>query len=721
MATASPTSAALRLRVEGMDCSACALKIETALNRLPGLADINVNYATEMLSLQVDENRTSLAAVEGKIRSLGYVPIAMDDTAARQRGGRDESDGRDQPWWRTRKGRTVLGLAALLAAAAAISVIKPEYSFWAYGVAAIVGVVPIARRAFAGTLSGTPFTIETLMTVAAVGALAIEAAEEAAVVIFLFAVGELLETVAAGRARAGIKALIDLVPRVARIEEAGEIKEVPIERLRVGDTVVVRPGDRIPSDGEVIDGQSEVNEAPVTGESVPAAKAVGDKVFAGSVNANGMLRVRLTHAAADNTIARIIHVVEEAQASKAPTARFIDRFSAWYTPAAMAAAGLVMIGPPLMVGADWHTWIYRGLATLLIACPCALVISTPAAIASGLAAGARRGLLVKGGAALEMLGKVKTIAFDKTGTLTGGHPRVTDVVAIDGIDADVLAKAAAVERGSSHPLGVAIEAEAEARSLDIPRAFGGSVATPGKAVTGRIRSGFVSVGSPRHAAEQGELAHDVRQRIEALEGDGKTVVVVSEGKRPLGLIALRDEPRPDAEEGLARLRALGVTPVMLTGDNARTAAAISATLGIEYKAELLPDAKLEAIAAYKSQAPIAMVGDGINDAPALAASSVGIAMGGGTDVALETAEAALLKNRLVGVAELLSLSRATLANIWQNITIALGLKGVFLLTTLLGATPLWMAILADTGATVLVTANALRLLRQTAPSDDLKQ
>jgi Zn2+/Cd2+-exporting ATPase len=721
MATASPTSAARRLRVEGMDCSACALKIETALHRLPGLADINVNYATEILSLQVDENRTSLAVVEGKIRSLGYVPIAMDGTVARLPTARDESDGRHQPWWRTRKGRVVLSLAALLAAAAAISAIRPEYSLWAYGVAAIVGVVPIARRAFAGTLSGTPFTIETLMTVAAVGALAIEAAEEAAVVIFLFAVGELLETVAAGRARVGIKTLIDLVPRVARIEEAGEIKEVPIERLRVGDIVVVRPGDRVPSDGEVIDGQSEVNEAPVTGESVPAAKAVGDKVFAGSINANGTLRVRLTHAAADNTITRIIHLVEEAQASKAPTARFIDRFSAGYTPAAMAAAGFVMIGPPLVADADWHTWIYRSLATLLIACPCALVISTPAAIASGLAAGARRGLLVKGGAALEMLGKVKTIAFDKTGTLTGGQPRVTDVVAIDGSDADVLAKAAAVERGSSHPLGAAIEAEARARSLDIPRAFGSSVATPGKAVTGRIRSGFVSVGSPRHAAEQGELAHDVRRRIEALEGDGKTVVVVSEGKRPLGLIALRDEPRPDAVEGLARLRALGVVPVMLTGDNARTAAAISATLGIEYKAELLPDAKLEAIAAYKTRAPIAMVGDGINDAPALAASSVGIAMGGGTDVALETAEAALLKNRLVGVAELLSLSRATLANIWQNITIALGLKGVFLLTTLLGATPLWMAILADTGATVLVTANALRLLRQSAPPDDWKQ
>jgi Cd2+/Zn2+-exporting ATPase len=718
MATASPVSAACRLRVEGMDCSACALKIETALKRLPGLADINVNYATEMLSLQVDESRISLAVVEGKIRSLGYVPIALGDMAVRQ--FRDESDISSQSWWRTRKGRTVLGLATLLTLAAAISASRPEFSFWAYGIAAIVGVVPVARRALAGALSGTPFTIETLMTVAAVGALAIEAAEEAAVVIFLFAVGEMLETVAAGRARAGIKALIDLVPRVARIEVDGEIKDVPIERLKVGNVAVVRPGDRVPSDGEVIEGQSEVNEAPITGESIPVAKGLGDKVFAGSINANGMLRVRLTHTAADNTIARIIHLVEEAQASKSPTARFIDRFSALYTPLAMAVAGLIMIGPPLVAGADWHTWIYRGLATLLIACPCALVISTPAAIASGLAAGARRGLLIKGGAALETLGKVKTIAFDKTGTLTGGHPRVTDAIAIDGSETDVLAKAAAVERGSSHPLGAAIAAEAAARSLTIPRMFGGSVATPGKAVTGRIKSGFVSVGSPRHAAEHVELPLAVRQKIEALESQGKTVVVVSEGKRPLGLLALRDEPRPDALEGLAKLRALGVATVMLTGDNARSAAAISATLGIEYKAELLPDAKLEAISAYKSRAPIAMVGDGINDAPALAAASIGIAMGGGTDVALETADAALMKNRLVGVAELLSLSRATMANIWQNIFIALGLKGVFLMTTLIGATPLWMAILADTGATVLVTGNALRLLRGAAPPDEVK-
>jgi Cd2+/Zn2+-exporting ATPase len=713
--TAGESSAevALRLRVEGMDCSACAIKVENALKRLPGLSDINMNYAAETLSLRLDDNRTSRAVVEDKIRSLGYTPIAVDGPALRAVGALAEEglEASDQLWWRTRKGRMVVGLGALLATAFAISALRAEIAFWVYATAAIVGLVPFARRALAGALSGTPFSIETLMTVAATGATAIGAAEEATVVIFLFAVGELLETIAAGRARAGIKALVGLVPRVAWVEQAGDVKEVPIDRLRVGDIVVVRPGDRVPSDGEVIEGHSELNEAPVTGESVPVAKGVGDQAIAGSINANGTLRIRLTHTAADNTIARIIHLVEEAQASKAPTARFIDRFAAYYTPAAMAVAALIMVAPPLLLGADWYTWVYRGLATLLIACPCALVISTPAAIASGLAAGARHGLLVKGGSALETIGKVKTIAFDKTGTLTVGHPRVTDVVAIESTEGDVLALAAAVERGSSHPLGIAIVAAAEARGIEIPRTFASSVAVPGKAVTGRIKSGFVSVGSPRHAAEQEELPQDLRERIDALEHEGNTVVIVTESKRRLGLIALRDEARPDAAEGLAKLRVLGIYPVMLTGDNARTAAAIASTLGIEAQAELLPDAKLQAIAVYKREAPIAMVGDGINDAPALATSSVGIAMGGGTDVALEAAEAALLKNRVVGVAELVALSRATLSNIWQNISLALGLKGVFLFTTLFGATPLWMAILADTGATVLVTGNALRLLR----------
>jgi Cd2+/Zn2+-exporting ATPase len=701
----------LKMRVSGMDCSACAIKIENALKRLPGVSDINVNYATETLSLQLDSQRTAREAIERKIRALGYVPVPL--TGAR---GTDEWIGRQEreraglSWWKTRKGQMVVALGALLVTASATSVALPQLTHWAYGSAALIGLVPFARRAVVGALAGTPFSIETLMTVAAAGALAIGAAEEATVVIFLFAVGELLETVAAGRARAGIEALINLMPRIARLEEAGEIREVPVERLRVGDIVAVRPGDRVPTDGKVIDGQSAVDEAPVTGESVPVAKSVGDQVYAGSINADGALRVQITRTAADNTISRIIHLVEEAQGSKAPTARFIDRFSRYYTPAAMIIAGLIVVVPPLAFDADWHTWIYRGLATLLIACPCALVISTPAAIASALAAGARRGLLIKGGAALETIGKVQTIAFDKTGTLTTGRPRVIDVVAIDGSEQDVLAKAAAVERGSNHPLALAIVAAADERELTVAQAFG-SRTIPGKAVTARLREGFITIGSPRYAAEVGALNIEVSAQIEAHEGEGKTVVVVLLAKRVIGLITLRDEPRDDAATGIVHLKALGIRTVMLTGDNRRAGKAIGDALGLEVQTELLPEAKLAAISELRKSGPVAMIGDGINDAPALAAASVGVAMGGGTDVALETAEAAVLKDRVVAVAELVGLSRATLWNIWENITIALGLKAVFLVTTLFGATSLWMAILADTGATVLVTANALRLLR----------
>jgi Cd2+/Zn2+-exporting ATPase len=699
---------ALKMRVEGMDCSACAIKVENALKRLPGVSDVNVNYGTETLTLALDEDRTPHNAIEDKIRRLGYTPRPSAGAEQQTAAGFEEGE-LDRTSWQTRKGQVAAVSGAFLTAAFAVALAAPGLAFWAYFLAAAIGLVPIARRALLAALSGTPFTIETLMTVAAGGATAIGAVEEAAVVIFLFAVGELLENVAAGRARAGIKALIGLVPRVALLEEPGRTRQVPIEQLRVGDVVVVRPGDRVPSDGEVIDGSSEVDEAPVTGESVPVGKSAGSVVYAGSVNGNGLLRVRITRTAQDNTIARIIHLVEEAQASKAPTARFIDRFAAYYTPAAMAAAGLIVVAP-LLMGADWGTWLYRGLATLLIACPCALVISTPAAIASGLAAGARHGLLIKGGAALETLGKVATVAFDKTGTMTVGKPQVTDVVAAGGTEDDVLAKAAAVEQGSSHPLGIAIVAAADMRGLAIPPAFGGAAAVPGKAVIARLRDGFVSVGSPRHAAELNQLSESLSTQVRQLEAEGKTVVVVAATERTLGLIALRDKPRADAAAGIARLKALGVRALMLTGDNRRTGEAIARPLGLEARAELLPDAKLQHISEMKSRGPVAMVGDGINDAPALAAASVGVAMGGGTDVALETADVALLKDRVTGVAELIALSRATRANIWQNIALALGLKAVFLGTTLMGISSLWMAILADTGATVLVTANALRLL-----------
>jgi len=698
---------AFKLQIEGMDCGSCAAKIETAMRRLPGVAEVEVSVPAGSMSITVDEDRTSRETIKAKVNSLGFK--TLDPLVAGPAGEHDHA-AHDGAWWTSAKGRLVLASSAMLAVAWGVTLVEPQWAEWPYVVAALVALVPVVRRAVAGALNGTPFSIETLMSVAAVGAIAIGEAPEAAVVVFLFALGELLEGVAANRARAGVKALVGLIPRTARRLRGGVIDEVPASELAVGDLVLVRPGDRVPSDGTVTEGTSEVNEAPITGESRPVLKEAGASVYAGSVNADGELLVTITKAAADNTIARIVHMVEEAQATKAPTARFIERFSRWYTPAAMVFALLIILVPPLLVGGDWQTWIYRGLAVLLIACPCALVISTPAAIASGLAAGARRGLLIKGGAALETLGRVKTVAFDKTGTLTEGKPKVVDVVPIDAPADVLLAKAAAVERSSSHPLGAAIIDEAERLSLEIPRAFGGT-ATPGKAVKARLSSGFVSVGSPRHASEEGLLTAEAAERVAALESEGKTVVVVSEGKRLLGLVALKDRPREDAKAGLERLRSLGLRTVMLTGDNARAAAAIAAELGIEQRAELLPAAKLDAIAAYRNEGPIAMIGDGVNDAPALAAASVGVAMGGGTDVALETADAALLKDSVGGVAELVVLSRATLSNIWTNVALALGLKGAFLLATLVGATPLWMAILADTGATVLVTANALRLLR----------
>ena len=608
----------------------------------------------------------------------------------------------------------VLSLGALVGVAYLLSLALPRESYWIFLAATLIGVAPFGRRAIALARAGSPFSIETLMGVAALGAVAIGAAEEAAIVVLLFAIGELLEGVAADRARAGIKALADLMPRTARVERDGTLAEVQADTLRPGEVVQVRPGDRVPCDGLVLEGQSAVDESPVTGESVPVARGPGEAVVAGSVNTAALLRVRVARAATDNTVARIVRLVEEAAASRAPTQRFVERFAAWWTPAALGAALLVAIVPPLLFGEDWWTWIYRGLALLLIACPCALVISVPAAIASGLSAGARRGLLVKGGAALEAIGAAWTVAFDKTGTLTEGRPRVTDVIPLGALDeAGVLRLAAAVEQGSAHPLGRATLARAGELGLTLPPA-GEARAVPGKAVEATIEGHRIAVGSPRHAAEAGSLlgTGPAAARAEALEAEGKTVVVVlADGGTALGLIALRDEPRPDAADGIGALKAMGVEAVMLTGDNERTGRAIAGKLGLDVRAELLPADKLREIDALKRCGPVVMVGDGINDAPALAAASVGVAMGGGTDVALETADAALLRERVAGVAELVGLSRSTLANVRQNVAIALGLKAVFLVTTLAGLTGLWPAILADTGATVLVTLNALRLLR----------
>ncbi len=617
----------------------------------------------------------------------------------------------DGPWWRSGKGRLTIFAGLALVAAYAAGLIFPEVEAYAFILAMLVGLLPIARRAVMAALAGTPFSIEMLMTVAAVGALIINATEEAAAVVFLFLVGELLEGVAAGRARASINALTELVPKTALLEENGKTREVPAESLGVGSVILVRPGDRISADGVILSGESPIDEAPVTGESVPVRKGVDDSVFAGTVNGDAALRVRVTAAAADNTIARVVRLVEEAQESKAPTERFIDRFSRYYTPGVVVVAALVAILPPLFAGADWNEWIYKGLAILLIGCPCALVISTPAAIAASLSAGARRGLLMKGGAVLEGLGRLTAVALDKTGTLTEGKPKVTDVVAIGRSAAEVIRLAAALEVGSSHPLALAVLERAIADDVDIPPAVDAR-AHGGKGVSATVDGVEIFFGSPKAAAEMVTIPDEQLQAISTLNDEGKTVSALVNGGELIGLVAMRDEPRADAVEGLKALADAGVKTIMLTGDNRRTANAIGAELGIDVRAELMPEDKQRIVGELQKEGfVVGKVGDGINDAPALAAANVGIAMGGGTDVALETADAAILHGRVGDVAKMVALSNRTMKNIVQNIAISLGLKAVFLVTTILGITGLWPAILADTGATVLVTMNALRLLR----------
>ena len=726
--SANETSA--RFRVEGMDCASCAAKIDTAVRRLPGVADVSVSVVAGTMT--VGHTGADLDLVARKVSDLGYRIAPLAGAAPRQAAKNHVHDGdhdhghekpdalegmhghdhgdEEGPWWKTTKARLTIFCGLAVAAAFALELIVPAWHSWLFVVAMLVGLVPIARRAFQGAINGSPFSIETLMTVAAVGAVFINAAEEAAIVVLLFLVGELLEGIATGRARASIKALADLVPRRAQRETDGRISEVDAAELAVGDVVLVRPGDRIPADGVVLSGEGAVDEAPVTGESVPRHKGPEDQVFAGTVNQDGALRIRVTAAAADNTIARIVSLVEEAQESKAPTERFIDRFSKYYTPGVLLVGALVAVLPPLVTGASWDEWIYKGLAILLIGCPCALVISTPAAIAAALSAGARQGLLMKGGVVLEQLGKIDMVALDKTGTLTEGRPQVTDVIPVDRTEAEVLRLAAALEVGSSHPLATAILAKAKAAGID-PVAASNAGALGGKGVAGTLDGVALFLGSPKAAAARAPLDEALAVRVDALNDEGKTVSVLLAGNAVAGLIAMRDEPRDDARQGLAALKALGADVVMLTGDNVRTARAIGADLGIDVNAELLPEDKQRIVVGLKADGRVvAKVGDGINDAPALAAADIGIAMGGGTDVALETADAAVLHGRVMDVANLIRISRATMANIGQNITIALGLKAVFLVTTIIGVTGLWPAILADTGATLLVTANALRLL-----------
>jgi Zn2+/Cd2+-exporting ATPase len=723
--------------VSGMDCAACTNKIRVALTRLPGVSDVEIGLMSERLHLTLDDSETDRTKIEAVVKSLGYGIVPSNDGSlvvpdaetlpgqARAHGDparhghdhashghtHDDPQDRGKHWYQTSKGKLVIVTGTLLAAAWAITWIAPRFGQWAFVAACLIGLAPVALRAFAALRHGQPFTIESLMSLAAFGALFINAAEEAALVVFLFAVGEVLEGVAAGKARAGIRALADLVPKTALLEQDGYTEKVPADSLMVGQRILVRPGDRIPADGDIAEGHSSVDESPVTGESIPRARGPGERVFAGSINVEAALRITVTKGAQDNTIARIIRLVEEAEAARAPTERFIDRFSRWYMPAIVAVSALVVLVAPMVFDQPWHIWIYRGLALLLIGCPCALVISVPAAIASAMSAGAHHGLLMKGGAVVEATANVAHVAFDKTGTLTYGKPRVTDLHLFGTTtEADLLGVAAGVEAGSSHPLATAILNKAKAAGV---AALPGTEARalPGQGATASVAGLAAWVTSPAYAAQQGALDPAGLRQAAAYETEGKTAVVVFRKQTPLGLIAMRDEPRDDAHAAIAELRKMGVAPVILTGDNPRTAAAIASGLGMTFEAEMMPQDKLAAIARMGAQGGVMMIGDGINDAPALKQANVGVAMGSGTDVALETADAAILRDRVRDIPALLRLSRAAMANIRQNVALALGLKAVFLVTSVLGLTGLWIAILADTGATVLVTLNALRLLR----------
>ncbi|MCC2523413.1 zinc/cadmium/mercury/lead-transporting ATPase [Vibrio coralliilyticus] len=694
-------------KIGGMDCPSCARKIETAVNKVDGVVEANVLFATEKLVVKVDHAGVA-QLVERTILDTGF-SFASPNSSSNQ----TPASG----WKHIFKQNTqIIAIASAMAIAAVLKPALPLVSEWIFILTCLAGLYPIGKKAIVLAKSGTPFAIETLMSVAALGALYLGETFEAAMVLLLFLIGEQLEAFAASRARSGVQALMELVPETATKIIDGQRVEVSASELQPGDIIEVSPGARLPADGKLVGDAASFDESALTGESIPVERYQNESVMAGAVVVDKVVRFTITSKQGENAIDRILHLIEEAESRKAPLERFLDKFSRWYTPLMMLVSLFVIIVPPMFFAQPWETWVYRGLALLLIACPCALVISTPAAITSGLAAAAKRGALIKGGAALEQLGKIETIAFDKTGTLTKGKPEVTDIITLGDVqESELLENIAAIEVGSSHPLAVSLVNKAKSAGIHLPEALD-KQALIGSGVRGVVNGVVYQAIAPSKLGF--EMSGDIESRIQQMEEQGKTVVVAVQNENTvMGLIAWQDTLREDSAQAVKALRDLGINSIMLTGDNPRSAQAISSMIDIDFKASLLPQDKVTYVEELSSNANVAMVGDGINDAPAMKASSIGIAMGGGTDVALETADAAITHNRLVELAGMIELSRATLSNIRQNIFLALGLKGVFLVTSLLGITGLWVAVLADSGATAIVTLNALRLLKFKSQQD----
>jgi Cd2+/Zn2+-exporting ATPase len=687
-------------RVEGMDCHEEVVILERRLKPLAGLEAMSADVIGQRLHVQYDAAKLTTADMVDAVGQTG-MRMWLEHEEPRASG----------PDVRARFWLTVASGAALAAGLGARALELPFAAPLCFVGGALVGGIYPARRAVSALRTRT-VDINALMVIAVAGALALGEWLEASSVVFLFALAQWLEARTLERARQAIRALIDLTPRDAIVKRNGAEQRVPIGSIAIGDVVVVRPGDKVPLDGTIIAGHSDVNEAPMTGESLPVDKSPGDEAFGGTINGRGSLELEVTRVGPDTRLARIIHLVEAAQSRRAPVQSFVDRFARIYTPAVIMVAALVAVLPPLLAGADVSTWLYRSLVLLVISCPCALVISTPVSIVAALSAAARNGVLIKGGAHLERLAAVRTIAFDKTGTLTRGEPAVSDVMAVGSTSPqDVLRLAAAAEVRSEHPIARAITERTRAAGIDVPEAAG-FMSVPGMGVEAVVGGRAVLVGN---------LALMTSRNIaavvdgETIRRDGHTRVYVAVDRALLGVIAVADPVRATARETLDLLRSHGIRHIaMLTGDHASSAQTVAEALAVdECDSGLLPHQKHDRVLAMRdAHGAVLMVGDGVNDAPALAAADVGVAMGAaGSDAALETADIALMSDELLKIPYALRLARATLFNVKTNVVVSLVLKAAFLVLAITGSATLWMAVLADTGASVIVVANALRLLR----------
>ena len=688
------------LEVVGMDCADCALHVEKAVNQVPGIKLAQVNFISGNLKIEYDDQFTNLQDVEKAVKSAGY-----------------SLKKPTRSFWQKNKPTILTVLSGIFALAGSIvhfSHLSEYISIPLFAIAILTGGFPIAIKGFKEARHLT-LGMDFLMSIAVIGAMIIGEWTEAAYVIFLFSLAELIESYSVKRARRSIESLMELAPNLALVKTDSGNVEKPVDGIEVGSVVIIRPGDRIPLDGEVIAGSSAVDQAPITGESIPVDKSPGEEVFAGTINQQGVLEVKVSKRSQDSMLARIIRLVEEAQARKAPTQQFVEKFSRYYTPAMVTFAVLVAVIPPLLFGGVFVEWFYRALVLLVISCPCALVISTPVTIVSGLTNAARNGILIKGGSYLENFNKIRVLAFDKTGTLTTGKPAVQSVRALNHHSEEKLLQiAASLEASSEHPLAKAITDYAAKQGIStVPVEQFRAIS--GKGARGVINGEIYYIGNHRLFEERNICREAVHTELDKLENRSHTAVLVGSPQNLLGLIAIADEVRELAIPAIRKLKQLGIREtVMLTGDNAVTARAIAGQIGIDqFEAELLPDNKVEAVRQLmEKNGMAAMVGDGINDAPALASATMGIAMGvSGSDTAIETADIALMEDDLSRIAYLKQLSRKTVRIIKQNIFIALFLKGLFFALAIPGLATLWMAVFADMGASLMVIFNGLRALK----------